>query len=192
MLWTSALTTMALAATMAMLALGHGQMNYPPSTRQGLPGLTWPGALTGEGGGGCVAQAGSHLSWPSADGSCSFGQFGLLRARGASVPAPTDTAHTLVLCFSVLLCVVGSFPDSLARWSCMTHTRYRPGRALTAWLRGLRRLSACWRAGTANNPSRRTGKTHSTARACSSRSRPRRAYYRGRGPPTPSLSDLCF
>lgn len=34
------------------LARGHGQMNYPPSSRQGLPGKTWPGALTGQGGGG--------------------------------------------------------------------------------------------------------------------------------------------
>ena len=36
----------------ALLALGHGQLNWPPSTRQGLSGKTWPGALTGRGSGG--------------------------------------------------------------------------------------------------------------------------------------------
>jgi hypothetical protein len=35
---------------------GHGQMNYPPSTRQGIVGKTWPGALSGEGAGGYCEQ----------------------------------------------------------------------------------------------------------------------------------------
>ena len=34
----------------------HGQMNFPPSTRQGLPGKTWPGALSGQGAGGYCEQ----------------------------------------------------------------------------------------------------------------------------------------
>jgi len=35
---------------------GHGQMNYPPSTRQGFQGETWPGALSGQGAGGYCEQ----------------------------------------------------------------------------------------------------------------------------------------
>jgi hypothetical protein len=35
-----------------LVAYGHGQMNFPPSTRQGILGKTWPGALSGEGAGG--------------------------------------------------------------------------------------------------------------------------------------------
>ena len=42
--------------TLAAVAAGHGQMNYPPSTRQGLPSKTWPGALSGQGAGGFCEQ----------------------------------------------------------------------------------------------------------------------------------------
>eukprot|EP00656_Telonema_subtile_P056025 TRINITY_DN8857_c0_g1_i1.p1 TRINITY_DN8857_c0_g1~~TRINITY_DN8857_c0_g1_i1.p1 ORF type:complete len:345 (+),score=39.24 TRINITY_DN8857_c0_g1_i1:155-1189(+) len=46
-------------AILAAMAHGHGQMNYPPSTRQGYAGLTWPGALTGQGSGGYCEQPNS-------------------------------------------------------------------------------------------------------------------------------------
>jgi len=40
-------------------AQGHGQLNHPPSTRQGLAGKTWPGALFGRGAGGYCEQPSS-------------------------------------------------------------------------------------------------------------------------------------
>ena len=64
----------------AVLALGlgmaarsvsaHGQMNYPPSTRQGLPGKTWPGALSGQGAGGYCEQPNSENKHNPLNGAC--------------------------------------------------------------------------------------------------------------------------
>jgi len=80
---------MALAATMAMLALGHGQTNYPPSTRQGLPGLTWPGALTGEGGGGYCEQPKSENPQNPLNGACMlFSQPSKTSPAIAVIPGP--------------------------------------------------------------------------------------------------------
>jgi len=45
--------------TFATVCDAHGQLNYPPSTRQGFHGLTWPGALSGEGAGGYCEQPNS-------------------------------------------------------------------------------------------------------------------------------------
>lgn len=55
-------------ATMAGGAAAHGQMNYPPSTRQGLPGKTWPGALSGQGAGGYCEQPQSMSGNPGSGG----------------------------------------------------------------------------------------------------------------------------
>lgn len=61
---------MRLTAGVALLALaaGHGQMNFPPSTRQGLPGKTWPGALSGQGAGGFCEQPNAMSGNPGAGG----------------------------------------------------------------------------------------------------------------------------
>jgi hypothetical protein len=56
-----------LAALVAGVA-GHGQMNYPPSTRQGYPGKTWPGALAGQGAGGFCEQPNSMSGNPGTGG----------------------------------------------------------------------------------------------------------------------------
>lgn len=45
-----------LVLALAPTCHGHGQMNSPPSTRQGFAGLTWPGALYGQGAGGYCEQ----------------------------------------------------------------------------------------------------------------------------------------
>merc|ERR1711907_531382 len=56
------MTTTPTAATLAIFfgliatCDAHGQMNYPPSTRQGFAGKTWPGALSGQGSGGYCEQ----------------------------------------------------------------------------------------------------------------------------------------
>jgi hypothetical protein len=59
--------------TVAMTALlgpaaGHGQMNFPPSTRQGLAGKTWPGALRGQGAGGYCEQPSAMSGNPGTGG----------------------------------------------------------------------------------------------------------------------------
>ena len=64
----------------AVLALGlglaarsvsaHGQLNFPPSTRQGLPGKTWPGALSGQGAGGYCEQPNSENKHNPLNGAC--------------------------------------------------------------------------------------------------------------------------
>ena len=64
----------------AVLALGlglaarsvsaHGQMNFPPSTRQGLAGKTWPGALSGQGAGGYCEQPNSENKHNPLNGAC--------------------------------------------------------------------------------------------------------------------------
>ena len=57
------------AAVLAVSGVhGHGQMNYPPSTRQGLPGKTWPGALAGQGAGGYCEQPDSMSGNPGKGG----------------------------------------------------------------------------------------------------------------------------
>ncbi len=50
--------------------LGHGQLNYPPSTRQGIAGLTWPGALSGQGSGGYCEQPNSQGYGNPLNGAC--------------------------------------------------------------------------------------------------------------------------
>jgi hypothetical protein len=40
----------------AAMVVGHGQMNHPPSTRQGIANKTWPGALSGEVSHRCFSQ----------------------------------------------------------------------------------------------------------------------------------------
>ena len=64
----------------AVLALGlglaarsvsaHGQLNFPPSTRQGLPGKTCPGALSGQGAGGYCEQPNSENKHNPLNGAC--------------------------------------------------------------------------------------------------------------------------
>eukprot|EP00657_Telonema_sp_P-1_P000126 TRINITY_DN10218_c0_g2_i1.p1 TRINITY_DN10218_c0_g2~~TRINITY_DN10218_c0_g2_i1.p1 ORF type:complete len:152 (-),score=43.93 TRINITY_DN10218_c0_g2_i1:9-464(-) len=45
-------------------------MNHPPSTRQGIQGLTWPGALEGEGAGGYCEQPNSTNPTNPLNGAC--------------------------------------------------------------------------------------------------------------------------
>lgn len=49
---------------------GHGQLNYPPSTRQGIAGKTWPGALEGQGAGGYCEQPNSENPHNPLNGAC--------------------------------------------------------------------------------------------------------------------------
>ena len=55
-------------ATLVTGAMGHGQMSFPPSTRQGLPGKTWPGALSGQGAGGFCEQPNAMSGNPGNSG----------------------------------------------------------------------------------------------------------------------------
>lgn len=57
------------AAALVAVGAGHAQMNYPPSTRQGLPGKTWPGALSGQGAGGFCEQPNAMSAPPGPDGA---------------------------------------------------------------------------------------------------------------------------
>lgn len=50
----------ALLLSLSTTAAGHGQLNYPPSTRQGPAGSVVPGALTGLGSGGYCEQPDGH------------------------------------------------------------------------------------------------------------------------------------
>eukprot|EP01052_Picozoa_sp_SAG31_P005609 SAG31_NODE_249_length_19118_cov_47.456195_7_plen_152_part_00 len=63
-----ALLGLSVAPALLTLAAGHGQMNFPPSTRQGLPGKTWPGALSGQGAGGFCEQPDAMSGNPGAGG----------------------------------------------------------------------------------------------------------------------------
>ena len=54
------LAAAALMAAVVGTADAHGQMNAPPSTRQGIAGKTWPGALSGQGAGGYCEQPASE------------------------------------------------------------------------------------------------------------------------------------
>ena len=57
-------------AGLVHVASGHGQLNFPPSTRQGLPGKTWPGALSGQGSGGYCEQPLSENPHNQLNGAC--------------------------------------------------------------------------------------------------------------------------
>jgi len=78
------------------LARGHGQMNYPPSSRQGLPGKTWPGALTGQGGGGYCEQPNSEGRGNPLNGACMmFSQPSAQRPEISVIPGwPTNNASS--------------------------------------------------------------------------------------------------
>jgi len=68
---------------------GHGQMNYPPSTRQGLPGKTWPGALSGEGAGGYCEQPNSMNPQNPLNCACMlFSQPSAAHPNISTIPGP--------------------------------------------------------------------------------------------------------
>ena len=61
----------AMALGLAARAAGHGQMNFPPSTRQVPAGKGYPGALSGPGSGGYCEQAhGAKAPGNNLNGGC--------------------------------------------------------------------------------------------------------------------------
>ena len=85
------------------VASGHGQLNFPPSTRQGLPGKTWPGALSGQGSGGYCEQPLSENPNNKLNGACMlFSQPSVKQPGISMIPVGGATLNDAkVRCWSV-------------------------------------------------------------------------------------------
>lgn len=84
---------MSLLSALAPLTVSHGQMNYPPSTRQGIGGKTWPGALAGQGAGGYCEQPWGPEKQPfqhnDLNGACMlFSQPNTEQPKASIIPGP--------------------------------------------------------------------------------------------------------
>lgn len=76
-------------ATFTFAVLGHGQINFPPSTRQGIANLTWPGALQGQGAGGYCEQPNSENPHNKLNGACMlFSQPSATLPHVSIIPGP--------------------------------------------------------------------------------------------------------
>ena len=82
--------TVVFAAVLAGVAEGHGNMNYPPSTRQGIAGKTTPGRL--DGGGYCEQPWGPEqqpFSHNALNGACMlFSQPSVKQPTASIIPGP--------------------------------------------------------------------------------------------------------